>query len=137
MSDYRYLLDTNIVSDLVRQPQGAVAQRIAVAGEAWVCTSVIVACELQFGAAKKGSPQLTAQLRLVLGALPILPLHPEAAGHYGGIRAALERSGCPIGPHDMLIAAHARALDLVLVTDNTREFERVPGLQIENWLDRS
>lgn len=136
MSDHRYLLDTNIVSGLVRHPQAEFARRIARVGEAQVCTSVIVACELQFGAAKKGSSRLSAQLNQVLSALPILPLPPNAAVIYGDIRSALERAGCPIGANDLLIASHAMALGLVLVTDNTREFERIAGLQIENWLDR-
>ena len=131
--DYRYLLDTNIVSDLVHQPQGAVAKRIARVGESRVCTSIVVACELRYGAAKKDSPRLTAQLEAILQALPILPLEPDADRHYGEIRAALERAGRPVGANDLMIAAHARSAGLILVTRNTAEFSRVPGLKLADW----
>jgi len=130
----RYLLDTNIVSDLVRHPQGAVAARLARSGEARVCTSIVVACELRFGAAQKGSARLSEQLEQVLAVLPILPLEDEASRRYGDIRHGLEKAGTPIAPHDLLIAAHALSLGLTLVTDNTREFERVKGLKLQNWL---
>ena len=129
-----YLLDTNILSHLVRQPQGPVAVRIADVGEDNVLTSVIVACELRFGAAKRGARKLTRQVETVLSAMTILPLEPGADIHYAAIRAALEKKGTPIGAHDMLIAAHARAIDAVYVTDNVTEFNRVPGLKVENWL---
>lgn len=131
----KYLLDTNIVSDLVRNPQGAVAARIAEYGEEQVCTSIIVAGELRFGAEKSGSPRLRRQLELVLGALEVVPLETPADRHYALIRADLQAAGKPIGPNDMLIAAHARALDLVVVTANVREFARVSGLKVENWLE--
>jgi tRNA(fMet)-specific endonuclease VapC len=134
MAGLRYLLDTNILSDLVRNPQGVVTRQITKLGEDTVCTSIIVACELRFGAAKKGSAQLTEQLELILEALPILPLEAGADSIYGEVRAALEKAGQPIGPNDLLIASQALALGLTLVTDNIREFERVPGLRLENWL---
>lgn len=129
-----YLLDTNILSHLVRQPQGAVAERIAAVGEANILTSVIVACELRYGAAKRGSRRLTRQVEAVLGALTIRPLESDAERLYASIRVALEKQGTPIGAHDMLIAAHARALGAVCVTDNVAEFQRVPALKVENWL---
>jgi tRNA(fMet)-specific endonuclease VapC len=129
-----YLLDTNILSHLVRQPQGVVAARIAEVGEAQVLTSIIVACELRYGAAKRGSKKLTRQVETVLGAMTILPLEAGADRHYAAIRAVLERKGTPIGAHDMLIAAHARAIEAVCVTDNVFEFKRVPALKVENWL---
>jgi len=129
-----YLLDTNILSHLVRQPQGPVAEHIAEVGEANVLTSVIVACELRYGAAKRGSRRLTRQVEAVLGALTIRPLESEIERVYASIRVTLDRRGTPIGAHDMLIAAHARALDAVCVTDNVAEFKRVPALKIENWL---
>jgi tRNA(fMet)-specific endonuclease VapC len=129
-----YLLDTNILSHLVRQPQGDVAKRIAVVGEANVLTSVIVACELRYGAAKRGSRRLTRQVEAVLGALTIRPLESDVERIYASIRVALEKKGSPIGAHDMLIAAHARAIDAVCVTDNVAEFKRVPALKVENWL---
>jgi len=130
---FRYLLDTNVVSDLVRDPQGAVARRIARAGEHRVCTSIVVACELRFGAAKRRSERLSAQLEAILEALPVLPLEPDADRQYGDIRAHLERAGRVIGANDLLIAAHARALGLQLVTRNEGEFARVPGLKLSVW----
>lgn len=130
----RYLLDTNVVSDLVRNPQGKVAQRIRKVGEARVATSIIVAAELRYGATKKGSARLTAQLEAVLSVLVVLPLEPPADAIYASLRADLEEVGTPIGAHDMLIAAHALALGCTLVTDNEKEFARVRGLLRENWL---
>lgn len=129
-----YLLDTNILSHLVRQPQGPIAERIADVGEANVLTSVIVACELRYGAAKRGSRRLTRQIEAVLGALTIRSLESDVERVYAAIRVALEKKGTPIGAHDMLIAAHARVIDAVCVTDNVSEFKRVPALRVENWL---
>jgi tRNA(fMet)-specific endonuclease VapC len=129
-----YLLDTNILSHLVRQPQGPVADHIADVGEAYVLTSVIVACELRYGAAKRGSRKLTRQVEAVLSAMTIKPLESDVERVYASIRVALERKGTPIGAHDMLIAAHARTIDAVCVTDNVAEFKRVPALKVENWV---
>lgn len=130
----RYLLDTNIVSALVRDPHGKVTQKIRDVGEANVCTSIIVAAELRFGATKKGSERLSAQLEAVLSSLEILPLEAPVDVTYGEIRTQLERAGPPIGGNDLLIAAHARSLDCAVVTDNTSEFGRVESLVVENWL---
>lgn len=130
----RYLLDTNIVSDLVRNPGGKVAQHIRVVGEARVCTSIIVAAELRYGAAKKGSPRLSSQLESVLGALEVLPFEAPADAAYGVLRTRLERAGRPIGGNDLLIGAQTLALDYAIVTDNEREFGRLEGLRLENWL---
>jgi len=132
----RYLLDTNILSDLVRHPQGRITACIAQVGEKSVCTSMIVASELRFGAAKRSAPRLTAQVEAVLAAMEILPLDKPADHEYVKLRLYLERAGTPIGPNDMLIAAHALASESVLVTANTDEFARVPGLAVENWLER-
>jgi tRNA(fMet)-specific endonuclease VapC len=129
----RMLLDTNILSDLVRHPQGRVAEKIAQVGEESICTSILVACELRFGAAKRGSKRLTAQLEAILSTLDVLPLEEPADRQYGDLRSRLEKLGMVIGPNDMLIAAHALALDAVLITDNVREFSRVPALKVENW----
>jgi tRNA(fMet)-specific endonuclease VapC len=134
MVDFRYLLDTNTLSDFIRNPRGLVTKRLAVVGEATACTSIIVACELRYGAAKKGSPRLAERVDQVLASLEVLPFDREADRHYGEIRAHLRRTGQPIGANDLLIAAHALALDLILVTDDVDEFARVPGLAIENWL---
>lgn len=131
---YQYLLDTNILSDLVRHPQGVIFQQIAKVGEASVCTSIIVACELRFGAAKSGSSRLINQVDRILEVLPVLPLVPPVERHYAEIRTHLEQAGTPIGPNDLLIAAHALAMNLTLVTANIREFERVPALSLSNWL---
>lgn len=130
----RYLLDTNIVSDLVRNPQGPIAGRIAEVGEENVCTSIVVAAELRYGAAKKESPRLSAQVEAVLSAIEIVPLEPPTDDAYGDIRTALERDGQPIGANDLLIAAHCRTLGYTLVTANEGEFRRVEGLAVENWL---
>lgn len=131
----RYLLDTNILSDLIRHPQGLVANRITTVGEDTVCTSIVVAAELRYGAEKSSSPRLADRVDLLLSALDILPLEPPADRHYGEIRQQLTRQGIAIGPNDLLIAAQALALDLTVVTANVREFSRVPGLRVENWLD--
>jgi tRNA(fMet)-specific endonuclease VapC len=130
----RFLLDTNIVSDLIRHPRGKISDRISKVGEAEVCTSIVVAAELRYGATKRNSSRLTSQLEAVLGAIEILTLEPPVDTVYGVIRAGLERTGQPIGANDLLIAAHARALGLTVVTDNEREFTRVDDLRVENWL---
>jgi tRNA(fMet)-specific endonuclease VapC len=130
----RYLLDTNVVSDLVRRPQGPIAQRIRQIGEGNVCTSILVAAELRFGAEKKGSARLAAQVEAVLGVLDVLPLEAPADAVYGALRARLERMGQPIGGNDLLIAAQTVALGYTLVTDNEREFTRIAELPVENWL---
>ena len=131
----RYLLDTNILSNLIRNPQGLVAQKIASVGESSICTSIIVAGELHFGAKKLGSKKLTIQLNTILSAIDILALEEPADHHYAVLRVHLEKQGTPIGPNDMLIAAHALMLDCVVVTANDREFSRVPRLKVENWLE--
>lgn len=130
----RWLLDTNIVSDLVRNPRGRIAEHIRKVGETRVCTSIVVTVELRYGAAKKGSPRLSAQLEAVLGCLDVLPFEAPADVAYGVIRTRLERAGTPVGGNDLLIAAHALALGCVIVTDNEREFARIADLPCENWL---
>ncbi|CAK8724839.1 tRNA(fMet)-specific endonuclease VapC [Candidatus Electrothrix laxa] len=136
MTAYRYLLDTNILSDLIKNPTGLVAQKIASSDiEQVCCTSLIVACELRYGTCKKGSSVLTSRVEQLLYTLPVLALEENVDQEYGEIRTALERIGQPIGGNDLLIAAHARALRLTVVTANVREFLRVPGLAVENWLE--
>jgi len=130
----RYLLDTNILSDLIRNPQGRVAQRIAEVGEPLICTSIIVAAELRFGAAKAISPRLTAQVEAILDAIEILPFETPADSIYGHIRSRLEVSGQVIGGNDLLIAAQTLALGYTIITDNMREFVRIDDLKCENWL---
>lgn len=130
----RYLLDTNIISDVVRNPHGRIAQHIRKVGEAQVCTSIIVAAELRYGAAKKQSARLTGQLQAILDALEVVPWQEPADITYGILRSRLEKMGRPIGANDLLIAAQTLTLDYVLVTDNEKEFAQVKGLRRENWL---
>ena len=127
------MLDTNVVSDLVRQPNGSVAGRVIALDEGTYGISIVVAAELRYGAARSGSLRLRQQLDAVLSAMETVPLDEPADRHYGMIRSELERIGRPIGHNDLLIAAHARALGATLVTNNTREFSRVPDLDIEDW----
>lgn len=131
----RYLLDTNILSALIRQPQGPVAATLARRGYGTVCTSIVVAAELRFGARKLGSKALTDKVDDLLASLPVLSLDAGTDHTYAEIRLQLEQAGTPIGPNDLLIAAQALESGLTLVTDNAEEFRRVAGLQVENWLD--
>jgi tRNA(fMet)-specific endonuclease VapC len=131
----RYLLDTNILSDVIRNPHGRISARIHEFGEDSVCTSVVVAAELRYGVAKRGSERLTAQVEAILGALEVLPLETPADAIYGRVRTQLERLGQVVGGNDLLIAAHAMTLGHTLVTDNERELSRIPGLTHVNWLD--
>lgn len=128
------MLDTNIVSELARNPQGIVFDRIKAGGADAISVSVITAAELRFGCAKKGSPRLAAQIDAILLGLQILPFDVPADVEYGRIRSELERAGTPIGPNNLLIGAHASALGAVLVTANDAEFRRIRNLQVENWL---
>jgi tRNA(fMet)-specific endonuclease VapC len=130
----RYMLDTNIISDLIKHPQGRTANRIARVGEDNVCTSIIVAAELRYGCAKSGSKRLLKAVEDLLGEINVLPFDVPADAEYGAIRSELEAVGRPIGGNDLLIAAHAHATGATIVTANVDEFERVRGLKVENWL---
>ena len=130
----RYMLDTNIISDLIRNPQGKAAKRIARAGEDNICTSIIVAAELRYGCAKGGSKRLLKAVEDLLGEIEVLPLDVPTDTEYGAIRSALEAAGKPIGGNDLLIAAHAYATGATIVTANSSEFKRISGLNVENWL---
>jgi tRNA(fMet)-specific endonuclease VapC len=130
----RYLLDTNIISDLIRNPQGKVAKRISKVGDEALCTSIIVAAELRYGCAKSGSSRLLKAVEELLAEIEVLPFDVPADARYGGIRADLEAAGTPIGSNDLLIAAHAYAIDATIVTANAAEFRRIRGLKVENWL---
>jgi tRNA(fMet)-specific endonuclease VapC len=130
----KYLLDTNILSDLIRNPHGLAAKRLTDLGEEQVCTSIVVAGELRYGAAKRASARLTERVQMVLGLIKVVPLDAPADAAYASLRARLEGRGRPIGSSDLLIAAHAMALGCTLVTDNEREFNRIDGLLVENWL---
>lgn len=128
------MLDTNIVSALMHDPKGRVAERIAEVGPDAICVSIIVAAELRYGCARKGSAKLLERVEAILGSVDVLAFDTPCDGCYGDIRAGLEKIGRPIGPNDLLIAAHAQSLGAVLVTANTDEFERVRDLKVENWL---
>ncbi len=129
----RYTLDTNIVSELIRNPAGPAARRARQEADA-VCVSIIVAAELRYGCARKGSPQLLRKVEAFLASVPVLPFDEPADATYGSIRKELEAAGLPIGSNDLLIAAHAHALGATVVTANVAEFRRVRGLTIENWM---
>ena len=129
-----FLLDTNVLSDLVRNPRGRVAEEITKVGESAVATSIIVAAELRFGAVKSGSKRLATQLDAILERLIIFPFDAPADEQYGQLRHDLQKKGQVIGANDMLIAAHTLALGRTLVTDNLGEFKRVRGLSTKNWL---
>ena len=130
----RCMLDTNIISDLIRKPQGKAARRIARVGENNICTSVIVATELRYGCAKSGSKRLLKAVEDLLGEITVLPFDVPADAEYGAIRSELETAGTPIGSNDLLIAAHACATGATIVTANANEFKRIRGLKVENWL---
>ncbi|MBI2306737.1 MAG: type II toxin-antitoxin system VapC family toxin [Rhodocyclales bacterium] len=130
----RYLLDTNIVIYVIKRRPIEVLSRFN-ANATRMAISAVTLAELMHGAEK--SSQRDANLAVVedfCSRLEVLPYGMKAAQHYGAIRAALERDGQPIGVNDLHIAAHARSEGLVLVTNNLREFERVPALQLENWI---
>lgn len=130
----RYLLDTNILSDLIRNPRGKAARHIARVGEKNVCTSIIVAAELRYGCARSGSKRLFDAVESLLAEFDVLPWESPAEIEYGGLRARLEIEGKPIGANDLLIAAQALAIDATVVTANVHEFARIEGLTVENWL---
>lgn len=128
------MLDTNILSYLVRDTQGMVRNRLAEVGPETVSTSIVAACKLQFGANKRWSEKLFRSVEAVLSAIPILPLEPGVEKVYAKIRNLLETTGRMIGPNDLLIAAHALDLGVVVVTATADEFQHVPALPLENWL---
>jgi tRNA(fMet)-specific endonuclease VapC len=128
------MLDTNIISDLIKNPQGRAAKRVAKAGESNICTSIIVAAELHYGCAKSGSKRLLKIVEDLLGEIDVLPFDVPADAEYGAIRSRLEATGRSIGGNDLLIGAHACATGATIVTANTDEFRRIRGLKVENWL---
>lgn len=130
----RFLLGTDMLSQLIRAPQGAVARRLVAAGEDNVFTSTVVACELRYGARRKGSQRLTERVEQLLGSLEIATLEPGVDRVYAEVRCSLESEGRPIGANDLLIAAHALEQGAVLVSGNVGEFRRVKGLEVQDWL---
>ncbi|MFC3324158.1 type II toxin-antitoxin system VapC family toxin [Mesorhizobium cantuariense] len=131
----RFMLDTNIISDMIRNPAGKAASAMMREGDAAVCTSIVVASELRYGCARKGSAKLLKKVEELLAEIPILPLDIPVDVEYGALRAELEAAGQTIGHNDLFIAAHAYAMRATLVTANVGEFNRIRGLKVENWLE--
>lgn len=133
----QYLLDTNILSDVIRNRTGTIVGKIGRMTRSErrnLCTSIIVAGELRFGGEKKNSPRLMERIDAVLTTIHVLPLEEDADRHYGRLRAQLQKAGTPISGNDLLIAAHALVTNSILVTADIREFGRIPELRTENWL---
>lgn len=129
----RRTLDTNICSYILRRHPLEMIERFAALDRQQLWLSAVVAAELRFGAAKLASPKFSSAVEAWLAGFDVRPWPVEAAHHYAHMRAVLERTGQPIGGMDMMIAAHAMAEDSVLITNNAREFLRVPGLAVEEW----
>lgn len=129
----RYLLDTDICIYIINQRPAAVIERFRQQATGSLGLSSVSAAELAFGVEKSGSQKNLQALQMFLAPLEILPFDEPVIWHYATVRADLEKRGTPIGAMDTMIAAHALALNLTLVTNNAREFERVKGLRVENW----
>jgi tRNA(fMet)-specific endonuclease VapC len=129
----RYMLDTDICTYTINERPSAVLSAFRRFQSAGLGISSVTAAELHFGVARTGSQRNLEALRRFLGTLEIAPFDAAAAEVSGSLRAWLASQGTPIGPYDTLIAAHAHALGSILVSNNTREFDRVPGLKVENW----
>ena len=131
----RFMLDTIIISDMIRNPAGKAASAMVREGDAAVCTSIVVASELRYGCARKGSAKLLKKVEDLLAEIPVLPLDVPVDAEYGALRTELEAVGQPIGHNDLFIAAHACVLGAILVTANIGEFTRIRKLKVENWLE--
>jgi len=131
-----YLLDTNILIYIIKLKPPSVANRFSQLNPGDVVTSSIVISELMYGAEKSQYSEKSKQaIKQITSVLTVLPYDDQASEHYANIRAVLEKKGTPIGAMDLLIAAHARSLSFSLITNNTKEFDRVPELKIENWVN--
>jgi tRNA(fMet)-specific endonuclease VapC len=129
-----FMLDTDIASYLMKNKSAALISKLQSVPIGAVCISAITKSEIMFGVEiSPRQQQDRAALEFFLLHILVLDYPADAAADYGSIRATLKLRGTPIGPNDTLIAAHARCLGLTLVTNNTREFGRVPGLKVENW----
>jgi len=129
-----YMLDTNICIYVLKDRPAELRAKFDQEADR-LCTSTIVLGELHYGAEK--SSRRADNLRAIeefVARLEVLPFTARAAAHHGDLRAQLERAGQPAGPYDMLIGAHARSEGLIVVTNNMREFQRMPGLRVENWV---
>lgn len=128
----RYLLDTNVISDMMKDPRGSVAQNIARVGADAVFTSVVVAAEVRYGIVKRGSKRLADQYEAIAGSLAVADLDEAIVEHYATIRAQMDKAGRAIGQNDLLIAAQAKSLDATVVTKDVA-FSRIEGLKVESW----
>jgi tRNA(fMet)-specific endonuclease VapC len=132
-----WILDTCTLIHLIRKQDIFLIEEFRGRPADEILVSSITVAEMEFGAAKSGRPEQNREaLYQFLSPLTLVPFDQKASGEYGIIRAFLEKQGTPIGPMDTLIAAHAKSLGAIIVTDNLREFERIPGLSVENWIRR-
>jgi tRNA(fMet)-specific endonuclease VapC len=133
-----YLLDTNTVSYFLRDHSPALSSRLLNTAPEALAISVITVGELRFGVQRLGvgrrAAALSQRLEQIIESFAILPLPAQAGEHYAATRAHLEANGTPIGGNDLWIAAHALASDMTIITNNLREFQRVPGLRVEDWV---
>lgn len=134
MVGLRYLLDTNILSDLIKNPHGKTYNKLQALQSNEFATSVVMAAELRYGALLKGSERLHLKVNQLFDTITVLAFPENIDRHYAQVRAQLRKQGQSIGQNDLWIAAHALAIEAVLVTDNVSEFQRVVGLRVENWL---
>jgi tRNA(fMet)-specific endonuclease VapC len=130
----RYLLDTNIISDLMRNPEGKISKKIAEIGEKYIFTSVLAIGEVRYGIEKRRSEKHATALKNIMPFINPEPWKAPADRHYATIRLAIEAMGLPVGQLDMLLGAQALASGAVFVTANEKHFRHMPGLIIENWL---
>lgn len=132
----KYMLDTNIVSYAIRNKPAEIREAF-ISNHGYMCISSITLMELIYGAERHPSPEKMFNIiESMIARLEVLSFDDDAAYHAGQIRAELAKSGTPIGPYDQMIAGHARSKGLIVVTNNTKEFERVSGLRIENWISQ-
>lgn len=131
----KYMLDTSIVIYVIKHKPESVLQKFQSLEPSDFCISSITLAEIEYGISKSSRPDRNRfAFDMFISGIDILSFDDAAASEYGPIRAGLERKGTPIGPNDMLIAAHAKSLGFTIVTNNVREFERVEGLKVENWV---
>ena len=130
----RYLLDTNIISDLMRNPDGRVPMKIDEVGEKNIFTSILAIGEVRYGIEKRGSKRHATALKKILPFMRPEPWSAPADECYAKIRLAIEAMGLPVGQLDMLLGAQALASNAVFVTANEKHFRHMPGLKVENWL---
>jgi tRNA(fMet)-specific endonuclease VapC len=131
----KYLLDTDTFSEMVKGINPGITKRMATLKTGDAALSVITRGEIVFGLqVKSPKPLVKQRMDRLLGAIETLPMITDAASYYGELRAHLRNLGTSIGPNDLWIAAHARTLNLILVTNNTSEFSRVPKMKLDNWI---